>query len=185
MALATVFLTAVLALITGVYAYLTWLIAQRTDASANAARLAAEASQRAAEAAMRSALVAEATLPLSFTAKVDRHRDGKVWFTLFVKGATVMLHGAELEATVWPQLEAPSRDCDRVELRLPAVSRDRSLPVLIHRDESVSLEWPTPMLRLEDWACTGQIDLRYSLSRTGRRSGAASASNCLRIFTRT
>jgi hypothetical protein len=62
---------------------------------------------------------------------------------------------------------ATPRDCPRVNLVHPVFS-DLTWPFALHQhSEGASLEWPNPILRPDDHACTGSITLRYSLARDG------------------
>ncbi len=172
MELATLVVTAVLALITAVYAWLTWLIAERTEKSASAAQEAAQSSRIAAEAALRSTSVAEASLPLKFEAEFDRHRDGQVWITVVPRGANAWLHSVDLiDGMVVPEEDGLGRRFEGpIPLAPPSLySGGRQYPLQLFRDEGVSLDWPNPSLRAGDFGCSARLNLIYSVSREGER----------------
>jgi hypothetical protein len=154
-------LSTALFLTTAVYAWLTWKIAKESRNAADASRDAASAAQIAAEASKASAWIAEAQLPITFQVEVDRHRDGRVWFSL-KPSVNLWIHGAKLEASVMPTESVLSTAFHSAELRRPF---GKAFPVLLYgKGEGTSVEWPEPAYRRSDHGIHGFLTIDYSLA---------------------
>lgn len=171
----------VLVLVTSAYVVLTWKMSQSSSESAKSA-------QRAAEAAERSAIASIATVEVAFdlspgySFEVGEGTGGKLSPVITCTGATVYVHGAELQAAYF-QVKYGDEEADsgisyypRVlgpyELRIcegPSRTNIKSGSVRLHKAESVDLDGNPQIFLNEKQFEAGiarlEVDVFYSLGR--------------------
>jgi hypothetical protein len=161
--------TVALAILTAAYVVVTGRMASSASRSAKHSKDAALSAERAAEAMRESNELARASLDVGFDVHYYRSSPSN-FLHLRCTGSTVYVRGATLEyffgihesdstgAETWRRWEE-----DNVSLQ---PGWERSVPVLLHRGESIDWVWPGPDVDWPTDMAGGTVLLEYGFGRT-------------------